>query len=72
MKPLLPNGKSPRPTETRPNNRGRWRWTKPMAKERIWRIVATVAVFVAVKLLDALADAVIGEALNALLKHLLA
>jgi hypothetical protein len=41
-----------------------------MAKERIWRIVATVAVVVAGKLLDALADAVIGEVLNALLKHL--
>jgi hypothetical protein len=41
-----------------------------MAKERIWRIVATVAAVVAVKLLDALAEAVIGEVLNALLKCL--
>jgi hypothetical protein len=50
------------------NNRGRWRWTKPMARKQIWDFVAAVAD----KLLDALVAAVVGEVLNALLKHLLA
>jgi hypothetical protein len=32
------------------NNRGRWRWTRPMARKQIWDFVAAVAD----KLLDAL------------------